>query len=89
MLKFIVVLPLSSLVDRASATKTVDRCSIYGRIKPKAIKKMVFIASLLDFSKRKGQCEASTVCGRQVAALLEVRNAPIPYAVDWSRQLGE
>ena len=31
--------------------------------------KLGFAASLLDVQQLKGQCEASTVCGRQVAAL--------------------
>ena len=52
-------------MDRASATETVDSGSILGRVKPKTIK-LVFTLSLLDVQQLKGQCEASTVCGRQV-----------------------
>ena len=59
--------PISSRVNRASATETVDTGSIPGRVKPKTIK-LVFTTSLLDVQQLKGECEASTVCGRQVAA---------------------
>ena len=61
----IYTLPISGRVDRASATETVDLGSIPGRVKPKTIK-LVFTASLLDVQQSKGQCKASTVCGRQV-----------------------
>ena len=59
-------------MDRASATEAVDLGSIPGRVKPKTIK-VVFTASLLDVQQLKEQCEASSVCGRQVGRwLLEV-----------------
>ena len=51
-------------MDRASATKTVDSGSIPGQVKAK----LVFITSLLDVQQLKGECEASTLCGKQVAA---------------------
>ena len=57
--------PISNRVNRASATKTIDTGSIPGRVKPKTIK-LVFTASLLDVQQLKGECEASTVCDRQV-----------------------
>ena len=43
---------ISGRVDRASAAEAVDSGSISCRVKPKTIKKK--------------QCEASTVCGRQM-----------------------
>ena len=43
--------------------ETVDLGSIPRRVKPKTIK-LILTAFLLDFQKQKGQCEASTVCGR-------------------------
>ena len=33
------------------------------------LQKLVFTASLLDVQQQEGQCEASTVCGRQVKFL--------------------
>ena len=58
-------LPIGSRVDRVSATETVDSGSIPGRVKPKT-KKLILTAFLLDVQQLKGQCEASTVCGKQV-----------------------
>ena len=56
---------ISSRVDRASATETVDSGSITGRVKLKTIK--IDIQSFPAWrSALKGQCEASTVCGRLV-----------------------
>ena len=52
---------------KVSATKTVDLSSISGRVKPKTII-LVFTAFLLEVQQLKGQCEASIVCGRQMAA---------------------
>ena len=43
--------PISSQVDSASTNGTIDLGSIYGRVKPKTVKKSVFTeitASLLD-----------------------------------------
>ena len=54
-------------MDRASATETVDTDSILGGVKPKAIKIWHSQLPYLTFSNKKGQCEASTVCGRQLA----------------------
>ena len=61
-------------MDRASATEAVDTGSIPGRVKPKT-NELVSTASLLDVQQLKGQCEASTMGGRQVAAWLEVQKA--------------
>ena len=44
---------LNRLVDRASATETVDSGSITGRVKPKP-PKMAFTASLLGVQELKG-----------------------------------
>ena len=53
-------------MDRASATKTIDLGLVLGQFKPKAIK--IGIHSFpADIQQQKGLCEASTVCGRQVA----------------------
>ena len=57
-------------MDGVSATETVKSRSIPGWVKPKTVK-MVFTAFLLGVQNKKGQCEASTVCGRQVAVRLE------------------
>ena len=56
-------------VDGASDADTVDLGLIPGPVKPKTIK-LVFTASLLEFSIKRDNvnCEASTVCGGQVAA---------------------
>ena len=62
---WIVKRPMSGQVHRASATETIDSGSIPGRVKPKTIK-LVFTSSLLDVQQSKGQCEASTMCGREV-----------------------
>ena len=42
----------------------------------------------LTFSIKNGQCEASTVCGIQVAGSLN-RRPKGPFAVSWQRKLGE
>ena len=68
--------PISGRVDRASATETVDSGSIPSRIKPKTMKIGIH-SFLLDVQQLKEQCEASTVCGRQVATLLENRRVPL------------
>ena len=64
--------PLDYSVDKNSkkSTETLDQ--------------LVFTASQLHVQQLKGQCEASTVCGRRVAAWLKS-----PFAVTWPRQLGE
>ena len=52
-------------MDRVSATETVDLGSISGRVKLKIIK--IGIHSFHAWrSAMKWQCEASSVCGRQV-----------------------
>ena len=53
--------PISGRVNRAFAIKTVDF-----RLDSQSGIKLVFTASLLDFLQLMGQCEASSVCGRQV-----------------------
>ena len=53
-------------MSKATATEAVNLSSIPGQVKPKTIKKLVFTVSLLDFQQYKGQCEASTVCFREV-----------------------
>ena len=60
--------PISGQVDGASAAEMVDSGSITGRVKPKTIKKLVFKAFLLDVQQLNGQCEAFSVCGKQVVA---------------------
>ena len=74
---------------RASGTKMVDSGSIPGRVKPKDYKKLVFTASLLDVQQLKGQCEASTVCGRQVGRWQLDSKTERSLPVSWPRQLGE
>ena len=65
----------SGRVDRAPATETVDSSSIPDRVKPKTIK--ICVHSFPAWrSAIKGQCEASTMCGRQMAACLEDRKIP-------------
>ena len=59
---------ISGRMDRMSATETVDHRSIPGRIKPKTIEIGIYSNLSLTLSNQKGQCEASTLCGRQVAA---------------------
>ena len=54
-------------MNRATATETVNSGSIPGWVTPKT-RKLVFIASILDVQQLKGPCEATTMCGRQVAA---------------------
>ena len=54
-------------MKRQSATEVVDSGSIPSQVKPKTYK-TVFTASLIEVQQLKGECEASTVCGRQVAA---------------------
>ena len=58
---------ISGRVNTVFITVAVDLGLILGQVKPKTIK-MVFTAFLLDFQHMKGQCEASTVGGKQVAA---------------------
>ena len=62
---FKLYLPIRGRVDRASATETVDLGSIPVGSNQK-LSKLVIIASLLDVQQLKEQCEASTVCGREV-----------------------
>ena len=57
--------------SRTSTTETVDSGSIPGRVKPKTMK-IVFLVFLLNGQHQKWPCEASTVCGRQVAAWLVI-----------------
>ena len=57
--------PISGQVDRASATETVDLGSIPVGSNQR-LQKLVCTASLLDVQQLKKQCEASTVCGKQV-----------------------
>ena len=52
-------------MDRTPAAETVGLGSIPGRVKPKTLN-IGFIASPFHVFHRKGQCEASTVCGRFV-----------------------
>ena len=52
---------------RASSPSTVDLGWIYGRVKSKTNKKMVFTTSLLDV-QQEDQYEDFTVCGRQEVA---------------------
>ena len=59
--------PISGRVHGAPATETVGTGSIPVRSNLRLLK-LGFAASLLDVQQLKGQCEASTVCGRQVAA---------------------
>ena len=54
-----------AIIQRASATETVDTGSIPGLVKPR-LQKLLFTSSLLDVQQLKGQCEASSVCGRLV-----------------------
>ena len=68
------------------ATETVDSGSTSNWVKPKT-KKLVFTASALDVQLLKGQCEAFTVSGRQVAAWLGRPKGPL--AVSWPRRLDE
>ena len=50
---------------RVSAAQAVDQGSmLFGS--NQRLQKLVFTASLLDVQQSTGQCEASTVCGRQV-----------------------
>ena len=67
--------PISGRVDRAFATEAVEWGSIPDRVKPKTIK-IGFTAFLLDVQQEKGKCEASIMCGEQVAAWLEDRKGP-------------
>ena len=57
-------LELSGRVDSASATKMVDSNSIPGPVKPETTKTGIHSNPSLKFSKKRGQCEASTLCGR-------------------------
>ena len=57
-------------MESAFCIETADTGSICNRVKP-TLKKLVSTASLLDVQHLKGQCGASLVCGRQVAARLE------------------
>ena len=68
-------LPITGRVDRASATETVDLSSIPSRVKPKTLKIGIH-SFLLDIQYWKGQCQASAVCGGQMAAWLEGRMVP-------------
>ena len=71
-----IILPFSGIVNRASATETIDSGLIPGRVKLKTkkigIHWLPFSCSLLFkriffvFSNEKGQCKASSVYGRQV-----------------------
>ena len=61
------LIPSSGQVDGESATETVNLGSIPGWVKPKTIK-LIFTAFLPDVQQQQGQCEASPVCGGQVAA---------------------
>ena len=55
-------------MHRMSATETIDLGSILDRVKPKTIN-IDIIVFLIDVQHyRKGQCEASTLCGRQMTA---------------------
>ena len=56
---------ISGRVDRPSATETVDPGSIPGWFKSKTVKISAHSFPASTFTKM-GQCEASTVCGRQV-----------------------
>ena len=62
-------------MDKESATEAVDSDLIPGRVKPKTTKIGIY-SFLLDVQQLKGQCEISTVCGRQVAAWLEGQKVP-------------
>ena len=61
-------------MDRACAA-TVDLGFIPIQVEPKTIK-LLFIASLFDVQLQKRECEASTACGRQIAARLKDRKIP-------------
>ena len=61
-------------VDRASATETVDSGSTPGCGQTKHYKIGIYS---FTFSNKKGQREASTMCGRQVAAWLEDQKVPL------------
>ena len=65
--RLFVVKPVNGRVERTSAAETVDSGLIPDRVKPKAIKIGIHNPQLpcLKFSDKK-QCEASTICGRQV-----------------------
>ena len=59
---------INDLVNRASVTETTDSSSIPNEVKSKTIK-IGILSFLLDVQHFKGQqCEASTLCGRQMAA---------------------
>ena len=64
--------PISVRVDRASASEKLESASIPGRIKTKDYKNWYLQLPCFTFSIE-GQCEASTVYGRQVVTLLEDR----------------
>ena len=71
--------PISSRVGRVYATKTLDLDLIPDRVKPKTSKNWYLQLSCVTFSNKKGQCEASIVCDRQVACELEERKvSPLP-----------
>ena len=69
---------------KASATETVDLGSISDQVKPKSIK---FTDSLQLNVQQKGQCDAFTVCGKQVGTgQLDSKGR---FAVSQPRQLGK
>ena len=66
-----------------------DFGSIPGRVKPKTIKIGMYSFPAFDVQQLIGQCEASTLCGRQVSRLqLDLKIIRF-FAVSWPRQLGE
>ena len=58
-----ITISIEPISSRVNASESMD--SILGRVKPKIIE-IGFAVSLLDVQQLKRQCEASTVCGRQV-----------------------
>ena len=63
-------------MDRVSASETVGSSLIPGRVKPKAIE--IGIHSFPAWrSAFKGECEASTVCGKLMIVWFEGRKVPL------------
>ena len=61
-----IFLPISDRMDRGPNAEMVNSSSITGWVKPKIEKKLLFAAFLHDDQQLKGQCEASTLYGRQL-----------------------
>ena len=77
---------VSGRADRASAAETETRVRFPIGTNQR-LNKLVFTASLLDVQQLKGQCEASTVCCRQMSRWDSRPKGPL--AVSRPKQLGE